>query len=354
MKFGPDPFAAEPGARAYRTGDLVRLLPSGDLDILGRIDSQVKVRGFRIECRARSKRPSPSARPCPRRWSWFARSPRRLLWEEADPAEAAGVAPRAAAKHIGPVGVRLRRRVPRHPSGNSTAASSPASRPRPIFGRPPRRARRPRRSWLGVFAEVLKREAVGSTPTTSSTWAASRSWIQAVSRGARRSASSCLVGRPLYHPHRGWPRRAPRSSRGLVRPPLRPVPREGNSPLSFSQERLWFLDRLGARRRGLQHGFGALPSGSKPLRAALEEALTGSDPPPTKPCAPTFVESAGGAVQVVSHPPWSLPVVILERFQTPIPSCGGLRKRGLCRRSTSRGARWCGACWSPPARPSPP
>jgi amino acid adenylation domain-containing protein len=48
-KFVPDPFAAEPGARLYWTGDLARTLRSGDLDFLGRVDDQVKVRGFRIE-----------------------------------------------------------------------------------------------------------------------------------------------------------------------------------------------------------------------------------------------------------------------------------------------------------------
>jgi acyl-coenzyme A synthetase/AMP-(fatty) acid ligase len=48
-RFRPDPFAAEPGARAYLTGDLVRRLPDGTLDFLGRLDHQVKVRGFRIE-----------------------------------------------------------------------------------------------------------------------------------------------------------------------------------------------------------------------------------------------------------------------------------------------------------------
>ncbi|HLX10642.1 MAG TPA: amino acid adenylation domain-containing protein, partial [Thermoanaerobaculia bacterium] len=48
-RFLPDPWSAEPGARLYRTGDLVRRLPDGDLEFLGRLDHQVKVRGFRIE-----------------------------------------------------------------------------------------------------------------------------------------------------------------------------------------------------------------------------------------------------------------------------------------------------------------
>ncbi|MDX3229221.1 amino acid adenylation domain-containing protein [Streptomyces sp. ME19-01-6] len=48
-RFLPDPFAAGPDARMYRTGDLVRRLPDGRLEYLGRIDSQVKVRGHRVE-----------------------------------------------------------------------------------------------------------------------------------------------------------------------------------------------------------------------------------------------------------------------------------------------------------------
>jgi acyl carrier protein len=48
-RFVPHPFSTEPGARLYRTGDLVRHLPDGDIEFIGRRDAQVKLRGFRIE-----------------------------------------------------------------------------------------------------------------------------------------------------------------------------------------------------------------------------------------------------------------------------------------------------------------
>ncbi len=48
-RFMPDPFAPRPGARLYRTGDLARRLPSGDIEFIGRVDEQLKLRGFRIE-----------------------------------------------------------------------------------------------------------------------------------------------------------------------------------------------------------------------------------------------------------------------------------------------------------------
>ena len=48
-RFIPDRFANQPGARVYRTGDLARRRPNGVLEFVGRIDHQLKIRGYRVE-----------------------------------------------------------------------------------------------------------------------------------------------------------------------------------------------------------------------------------------------------------------------------------------------------------------
>ncbi|MFJ6796912.1 amino acid adenylation domain-containing protein [Streptomyces sp. NPDC091268] len=47
--FVPHPFGGAPGERVYKSGDLARVLPGGLIQVIGRIDSQVKIRGNRVE-----------------------------------------------------------------------------------------------------------------------------------------------------------------------------------------------------------------------------------------------------------------------------------------------------------------
>ena len=48
-RFIPHPFSDELGARLYKTGDLARSLPDGQIAFLGRVDHQIKIRGYRVE-----------------------------------------------------------------------------------------------------------------------------------------------------------------------------------------------------------------------------------------------------------------------------------------------------------------
>lgn len=48
-KFIHHPFSDNPASCLYRTGDWVRYLPDGNIEFLGRIDNQIKLRGFRVE-----------------------------------------------------------------------------------------------------------------------------------------------------------------------------------------------------------------------------------------------------------------------------------------------------------------
>jgi len=262
-RFVPDPLGSAPGGRVYRTGDLARWLPGGEIDLLGRMDHQVKVRGFRIE--PGEIETALEHHPVVREAAVVARGEGtgRLL--------AAFYAPHGDGPAVEPEDLKmwLRERLPEHMVPSLLARLD--ALPRTPNGKVDRRAleraslaeaapgtRTPLRTptekvVAGIFAEVLGlvSEGHGEMGGEDDFFA--------------RGGHSLLAMRLLSRVRETWgvelPLRAvfetPRLA-ALARrietlletqtepppPPLIPVPRTGSLPLSFAQQRLWFLDRL--------------------------------------------------------------------------------------------------------------
>ncbi|WP_214108308.1 non-ribosomal peptide synthetase [Acrocarpospora catenulata] len=167
--FVPDPFSGTAGARLYRTGDLVRWTSDGTLEFLGRIDHQLKIRGFRVELGEVEL--ALSALPQVRACAVVALQP------EGGPVELVGyVQPRAGADvvalrealagelpdHLIPAHLILVDRLPLNPNGKIDTAALPAPRSaRAGLGLAPPEG--PVEQLLAeVWAEVLGRAELGA------------------------------------------------------------------------------------------------------------------------------------------------------------------------------------------------
>ncbi|MBW4717834.1 non-ribosomal peptide synthetase [Saccharothrix obliqua] len=164
--FRPDPFAADPGARLYRTGDLARLTAGGTYEFAGRVDRQLKVRGFRVEPAEveEALRAHPGVADA--------------AVSAADQRLVAHVRPTGAPVPAGPLRSFLRSRLPEHlvpsvfttvdalpltPNGKLDRDALPAARPRPDLGHgyaPPRGDTE--RAVARMWADVLGVAEVGA------------------------------------------------------------------------------------------------------------------------------------------------------------------------------------------------
>jgi len=297
-RFVPDPFGGESGRRLYRTGDRVRWLADGRLEFLGRLDRQVKVRGFRIEPAEVEQvmADHPAVESCV------------VVTRAASPGDLRLVAYVVARDEAAPpdapeLRAFLRERLPEPqvPSAFVVLPALPltangkvdrAALPEPRWTggaeRPRRRPRDPEEELLaGLFADLLpgdgppaeRRERIGIDDGFFELGGHSLLASRLVSR-VRETFGVELPLRTVFEAPTvaamAERLRAARSEPGAPPPPpLVPRPRpQGTAPLSFAQERLWFLSRLEPESTAYHIGVSARLRGRLD-RGALAAALAG-------------------------------------------------------------------------------
>jgi amino acid adenylation domain-containing protein len=282
-----EPVERGPGARLYRTGDLARHLPDGRLEFLGRRDRQVKVRGFRIELG--DVEAALARHPAVAQVAVIARGengteggdvrlvayvvPRGSGEAAAPPAEGAPGAPaetgetalavelrQAAARRLPPYMVPshlvMLDSLPLTAAGKLDREALPEPR---VHGdgrrqpaRPPRRPRTPVEEVLcGLWAEAFGVEQVGADDDFFGLGGHSLLATQLISRLRETFRLELPLGELFATPRLcDLARVVERELAGgagdaaAVPPPLVAGPRPAELPLSFAQQRLWFLDRL--------------------------------------------------------------------------------------------------------------
>jgi amino acid adenylation domain-containing protein len=259
-KFVPHPFAAEPGARLYRTGDRARYLPDGQIEFLGRADHQVKLRGLRIELgeieTALGKHPAVHdavvivredvpgdkrlvAYPVFKPGAAVPASELRLFLKQTLPDFMLPSAFVALDKIPLTHNVKIDRR----------ALPAPGATARHDAGAAYVAPRTPHELIVAsIWSQVLGVEAVGLHDNFFELGGHSLLATQAMNR-LRESFQLELPLRALFESPTvaELARRAERAGEthgGGVAPEIKPVSREEKLPLSFAQQRLWFLDQL--------------------------------------------------------------------------------------------------------------
>jgi amino acid adenylation domain-containing protein len=253
----PDPFATEPGARLYRSGDLARRLGDGSLVFGGRGDDQVKVRGFRIELgEIESALLEHEAVREAVVLAHGAADDRRLVaWvvaEGAGGADAAGLRAHLLARlpeYMVPAAFVPLDRLPLTRNGKVDRRALPEPDAADLAGARYVAPRTQTEEVLAaLWAQVLEVDRVGAEDGFFELGGHSLMATRVVSRLREDFGVEMPVRAVFEHPRlesfAAEVERLLRAGTGTEAPPIRPVPREGDLPLSFAQERLWFVDRM--------------------------------------------------------------------------------------------------------------
>ncbi|MBM9509918.1 non-ribosomal peptide synthetase [Actinacidiphila acididurans] len=247
-RFVADPFGS--GGRLYRTGDVARWTATGELDFVTRADDQVKIRGFRVE-------PGEVAAVvgrCPgvRQAVVVAREDtpgdRRLV---AYVVATAGVADILAwagdhlPEYMVPSAVVVLPALPLTANGKVNRQALPAPELATDDERPGRGPSDAQEELLcQVFAQVLGVPAVGLDDSFFDLGGHSLLATRLASRLRSVLAAEIPIRAVFQNPTVAKLTRWLHSAAGTARARVTAEPRTGPVPLSFAQQRLWFLDRL--------------------------------------------------------------------------------------------------------------
>ena len=254
-RFLKDPFVVQGEARMYRTGDLGRWLPDGNIEFLGRNDFQVKLRGFRIELgeiEARlmehsavreavviAREDTPGDK---RLVAYFISSSEHdALDAEQLRAHLAPLLP----DYMVPAAYVPLDALPLTPNGKLDRKALPAPDQDAYATRgyePPQGETEAR--LAAVWAEVLKLDRVGRHDNFFELGGHSLLAVRTVSR-LRQGLGVEVAIRDLFaHPELADLARALQSAAQTELPAIAAVERSGHLPLSFAQQRLWFLSQM--------------------------------------------------------------------------------------------------------------
>jgi amino acid adenylation domain-containing protein len=251
-RFIADPFSGEQGARLYRTGDRARWLADGTIELLGRMDFQVKVRGYRVEPEEVETRlvEHPAVRQAVVLVREDAPGEQRLVaYWIGDAVEVGTLRAHLAARlpdYMVPAAYVRLDAFPLTPNGKLDRRALPAPGAGAFATRPWEAPRgEVEEAVARVWAEVLRLERVGRGDHFFELGGHSLRAVQVVSRLRRALGVEVALGELFVHPVMADFAAAVSSAAGGVLPDVTPVPREGDLPLSFAQTRLWFIDRMG-------------------------------------------------------------------------------------------------------------
>jgi amino acid adenylation domain-containing protein len=325
-KFVPDPFSGEPGARMYRSGDLVRSYPDGTVEFVGRVDHQVKLRGFRIELgevEAVLER-HPMVQDAVALIRDDTQGDQQLVAyvvparrQKLATAELRNFLRAQLPEHMVPGAFVVLDALPLTPNGKLDRNALPApDRARPDLETTPVAPRSATEEVLAaIWTEVLGLDGIGVADNFFDLGGHSLKAFQVASRVRGAFHVELPVHSLFANPTvAGLAEVIERVAREGVRPQgprLQPVPRDAALPLSFSQERAWFIQHLDPTN--LAYHFQATLRFAGPLDVPVLERSLSEMVRRHEILRTTFPAVDDRPVQLIQQPfPVRLPVIDLQ------------------------------------------